>query len=86
MEVTTVTYYCDMCGAEMKAPMNKTIVNSIDKQFGYGDGTLRDRIAHRVTIEFYQDGKVEYQQSQLCRKCQIEILKGILKKLEKKEN
>ena len=79
MKVTTVKFFCDMCGAEMANNPDKAIVNVVEKKFGYGGGSMHPSIAHRVTIEFFQDGKVEYQQSQLCIECKKEILKGALK-------
>lgn len=78
MKKTTVQYFCDRCGEEISDIGQTEIVLT-----GYNSYGLQSSHVN-VSIQYANDGIVDYKTSMLCNKCKIEALEEVLKKLKER--
>lgn len=79
MKKTITTYFCDLCGQEI--PSEPAYYNAPSPEHALGQP--HQSYCARVRIE-YQDmsNGIYYDDSMLCNKCKVDILKAVLSNLE----
>lgn len=78
MKKTTVQFFCDKCGGELYTYPDRYFYAGVRRDVC---GLMKHRC--RVTIEYEEYMGVQFQESMLCGKCQMEALEEVLKKFRK---